>query len=128
MKRVQDFLLGIMDSHLQVGKDIVLDTPLYLQDFKECQQYLITLVSNTSAQSKILITVDVDKAELLNYGDVVVIGNIMCGSWRGRRLDVDSGLLRSPGYPQKSTHPHSTEWHGGCRGSRDTGIKIISIL
>lgn len=51
-KKVQDFLSGIMDSRLQVGKDIVLGTPLYLQDFEECQQYLSTLVSNTSAQSK----------------------------------------------------------------------------
>jgi hypothetical protein len=41
-----------MDSRLQVGKDIVLGTQMYLQDFEECQQYLSTLVSNTSAQSK----------------------------------------------------------------------------
>jgi hypothetical protein len=52
-KKVQDFLSSIMHSCLQVGnKDDVLGTPLYLQDFEECQQYLSTLVSNTSAQSK----------------------------------------------------------------------------
>jgi hypothetical protein len=52
MKKVQDFLSGIMESCLQVGKDIVLGTPLYLQDFEECQQDLSALVSNTSAQAK----------------------------------------------------------------------------
>jgi hypothetical protein len=51
-KKVQDFLLGIMESCLQVEKDIVLGTPLYLQDIEECQQDLSTLVSNTSAQAK----------------------------------------------------------------------------
>jgi hypothetical protein len=51
-KKVQDFLSGILDARLQTGKDIVLGTPLYLQDFKECQQYLSTLVSNTSTQAK----------------------------------------------------------------------------
>jgi hypothetical protein len=51
-KKVQDFLSGILDSRLQVGKDIVLGTDVYLQDFEECQQYLSTLVNNTLAQSK----------------------------------------------------------------------------
>jgi hypothetical protein len=51
-KKVQDFLSGILDPRLQVGKDIVLGTPMYLQDFEECQQYLSTLVNNTSAQAK----------------------------------------------------------------------------
>jgi hypothetical protein len=51
-KKVQDFLSGILDARLQTGKDIVLGTPLYLQDFEECQQYLSTLVSNTSTQAK----------------------------------------------------------------------------
>ncbi len=51
-KKVKDFLLGIMDPCLQIGKDVVLGTPLYLPDFEECQQYLSTLVSNTSTQAK----------------------------------------------------------------------------
>lgn len=51
-KKVQDFLSGIMDPKLQVGKDIVIATPQYLQDFEDCQQYLSTLVSNSSAQAK----------------------------------------------------------------------------
>jgi hypothetical protein len=52
MKKVQDFLTGILDPKLQVGKDIILATPQYLQDFEECQQYLSTLVSNSTAQAK----------------------------------------------------------------------------
>jgi hypothetical protein len=51
-KKVQDFLAGIHGSKLQVGKDIILATPQYLQDFEECQQYLCTLVSNSTAQAK----------------------------------------------------------------------------
>jgi hypothetical protein len=51
-KKVQDFLTGILDQKLQVGKDIILATPKYLQDFEECQQYLSTLVSNSTAQAK----------------------------------------------------------------------------
>jgi hypothetical protein len=51
-KKVQDFLSGILDARLQTGKDIVLGTAIYLQDFEECQQYLSTLVSNTSTQAK----------------------------------------------------------------------------
>ena len=51
-KKVQDFLSGIMDPKLQVGKDIVIATPQYLQYFEDCQQYLSTLVSNSSAQAK----------------------------------------------------------------------------
>jgi hypothetical protein len=51
-KKVQDFLSGILDFRLHVDKDIVLGTGVSLQDFKECQQYLSTLVNNTLAQSK----------------------------------------------------------------------------
>jgi hypothetical protein len=48
----QDFLSGILDPKLQAGKDIVIATPQYLQNFKDCQQYLGTLVSNSSAQAR----------------------------------------------------------------------------
>jgi hypothetical protein len=51
-KKVQDFLTGILDRKLQIGIDIILATPIYLQDFKECQQCLSTLVSNCSIQAK----------------------------------------------------------------------------
>jgi hypothetical protein len=52
-KKVQDFLTSILNPKLQVGKDIILATPQYLvQDFEECQQYLSTLVSNSTAQAK----------------------------------------------------------------------------
>jgi hypothetical protein len=36
-KKVQDFLSGILDARLQTGKDIVLGTAIYLQDFEEYQ-------------------------------------------------------------------------------------------
>jgi hypothetical protein len=51
-KKVDDFLKGIQDQGLQVGKTVVLSDPLKLGDFEACQQYLSTLVANMSNQSK----------------------------------------------------------------------------
>ena len=51
-KKVTDFLKGIRDSSLNTGKSIVLGDPAKLGDFEECQQYLSTIVLNTSAQTK----------------------------------------------------------------------------
>jgi ribosomal protein L32E len=36
-KMVQDFLSRIINPRLQVGKDIIIATPQYLQDFEDCQ-------------------------------------------------------------------------------------------
>jgi hypothetical protein len=51
-KKVTDFLKGIQDPHLTVGKQIVLGDPLKMGNFEMCQQYLGTLIQNTNAQSK----------------------------------------------------------------------------
>jgi hypothetical protein len=51
-KKVDDFLKGIQDPGLQVGKTVVLSDPLKLDNFEACQQYLSTLVANMSNQSK----------------------------------------------------------------------------
>jgi hypothetical protein len=51
-KKVRDFLKGIQDPSLQVGKTVVLSDPVKLADFEECQQYLSTLVESTSVQAK----------------------------------------------------------------------------
>ena len=52
-KKVTDFLKGIQDTALAVGKSIVLGDPLKMSDFEECQQYLGTLIQNTGVQAKL---------------------------------------------------------------------------
>lgn len=51
-KKVDDFLNGIQDPGLVVGKTVVLSNPLKLGDFEACQQYLSTLVANMSNRAK----------------------------------------------------------------------------
>jgi hypothetical protein len=51
-KKVTDFLKGIRDPTLNTGKSIDLGDPAKLGNFKECQQYLSTVVQNMAAQSK----------------------------------------------------------------------------
>jgi hypothetical protein len=51
-KKVGDFLKGIHDPSLQVGKTVILSNVHKLGDFEECKQYLSTLVANMSNQSK----------------------------------------------------------------------------
>jgi hypothetical protein len=51
-KKVRNFLKGIQDPTLLVGKTVVLSDPEKLADFKQCQQYLSTLIENTSVQAK----------------------------------------------------------------------------
>jgi hypothetical protein len=51
-KKVRDFLKGIQDPTLVVGKTVVLSDPAKLSDFELCQHYLSTLVENTSVQAK----------------------------------------------------------------------------
>jgi hypothetical protein len=51
-KKVDDFLKGIQDPTLQVGKTVVLSDPAKLEDFEATQQYLSTLVANMSNQSQ----------------------------------------------------------------------------
>ena len=51
-KKVTDFLKGIQDPQLQVGKQIVLGDPKKMGNFEECQQYLGTLIQNTGIQAK----------------------------------------------------------------------------
>jgi hypothetical protein len=51
-KKVTDFLKGIQDSSLQIGKTVILADPKKMGDFEECQQYLGTLVQNTATQAK----------------------------------------------------------------------------
>jgi hypothetical protein len=52
-KKVTDFLAGISDPILETGKYIILGDPVKLANFTECQQYLSTLVANTTNQTKI---------------------------------------------------------------------------
>jgi hypothetical protein len=51
-KKVTDFLKGIQAPELSVGKLIVLGDLKRLSDFKECQQFLGTLIQNTTVQAK----------------------------------------------------------------------------
>jgi hypothetical protein len=51
-KKVDDFLNGIQDPGLMVGKTVVLSNPFKLGDFEACQQYLSTLVANMSNHAK----------------------------------------------------------------------------
>jgi hypothetical protein len=51
-KKVDDFLNGIQDPGLVVGKTVVLSNPLKLGNFDACQQYLSTLVANMSNGAK----------------------------------------------------------------------------
>ena len=51
-KKVTDFLKGIQDPQLQVGKQIILGDPKKMGNFEECQQYLGTLIQNTGVQAK----------------------------------------------------------------------------
>ena len=46
------FLKGIQDPQFQVGKQIILGDPKKMGNFKECQQYLGTLIQNTGVQAK----------------------------------------------------------------------------
>ena len=43
-KKVEDFLLGILDSRLQNAKDTVLGDPVKAGNFEACQQYLKTVL------------------------------------------------------------------------------------
>jgi hypothetical protein len=52
-KKVSDFLKGIHDPNLTTAKSVVLGDPAKLDDFKECQQYFSTIVSNLSTQAKV---------------------------------------------------------------------------
>ena len=52
-KKVTDFLKGIQDPVLAVGKTVVLGDPIKMSDFQECQQYLGTIVQNTGNQAKL---------------------------------------------------------------------------
>jgi len=52
-KKVTDFLKGIQDPILAVGKTVVLGDPSKMSDFLECQQYLATIVLNTGNQAKL---------------------------------------------------------------------------
>jgi hypothetical protein len=51
-KKVDDFLNGIQDPGLVVGKIVILSDPQKLGDFEACQQYLSTLVANMSNRAK----------------------------------------------------------------------------
>jgi hypothetical protein len=51
-KKVTDFLKGIQATELSIGKSIVLGELKYLSDFEACQQFLGTLVLNTTIQAK----------------------------------------------------------------------------
>jgi hypothetical protein len=51
-KKVTDFLRGIQDPVLLLGKSIILGDPLKMGNFEQCQQYLGTLLQNTGAQAK----------------------------------------------------------------------------
>jgi len=51
-KKVKDFLKGIQAPELSVGKSIVLGDLKRLSDFEECQQFLGTLIQNTTVQVK----------------------------------------------------------------------------
>jgi len=51
-KKVSDFLTGIRDPALVTAKSVVLGDATKLDDFKECQQYFSTIVSNLSNQAK----------------------------------------------------------------------------
>jgi hypothetical protein len=51
-KKVTNFLKGIQDPHLSVGKQIVLGDPTKMVNFELCQQYLGTLIQNTNMHSK----------------------------------------------------------------------------
>jgi len=51
-KKVTDFLTGIQATELSIGKSIVLGKLKYLSDFEACQQFLGTLVLNTTIQAK----------------------------------------------------------------------------
>jgi hypothetical protein len=52
LKKVTDFLKGIHDLNLNMGKSVVLGDPAKLGDFEECQQHLSTIVQNMAAQAK----------------------------------------------------------------------------
>ena len=52
-KKVTDFLKGISAANLENGKDIVLSTLTYRENFEQCQQYLNGLVASKAQQAKI---------------------------------------------------------------------------
>jgi hypothetical protein len=52
-KKVTDFLKGIQDPALAVGKSIVLSDPIKMSNFEECQQYLGMFIQNTGVQAKL---------------------------------------------------------------------------
>ena len=51
-KKVTDFLTGIQDPNLEVGKTVILSDPAMLEDFGACQQYLSTVVQTKATQAK----------------------------------------------------------------------------
>lgn len=51
-KKVADFIKGINDPQLQVGKQIILGDPVKMGNFEQCQQYLGTLIENSGTQAK----------------------------------------------------------------------------
>jgi hypothetical protein len=51
-KEVTDFLKGIRDPTLSMGKTAVLGDVTKLGDFEECQQFLSTVVQNTVTKAK----------------------------------------------------------------------------
>ena len=40
-RKVHEFLAGIQDLHLEIGKTIVLGNPMYMNDFHQVQQFFI---------------------------------------------------------------------------------------
>jgi hypothetical protein len=52
-KKVTNFLKGIRDPNLNMGKLIVLGDPAKLEDFEKCQQYLSTIITNLGNQAKV---------------------------------------------------------------------------
>ena len=51
-KKVTDFLAGIQDPSLVMGKTVLMSDPTRLEDFKACQQYLSTLIQTLQTQAK----------------------------------------------------------------------------
>jgi hypothetical protein len=52
-KKVTDFLKGIQAPGLEVGKQVILGDAVKMGNFKECQQFLSTLLNNSGAQAKL---------------------------------------------------------------------------
>jgi hypothetical protein len=52
-KKVTDFLKGIQAPGLEVGKQVILGDATKMGNFKECQQFLSTLLNNSGAQAQL---------------------------------------------------------------------------